>query len=192
MQVSGPHNMLSFKVILVGDSGVGKTSIANRIAHQQFLTNTPATIGTGTYRIVVPVENTQIELKLWDTAGQEKYKSIIPMFKRETSACIIVASVDSTESVEHIVDWNRMMTEDGVEPTIFIAVNKTDLNIPIDDMRDKLMNTFPEVHFVSAKSNYGINELFNQVAYACFNGPVHNTADSTLIEAPVPNRVCCF
>ncbi|EAY08993.1 Ras family protein [Trichomonas vaginalis G3] len=161
MMASNPQtNLMSFKVILFGDSGVEKTSIANRIAHQQFLSSLPSTIAVGNYKVVIPVGNTQVELKLWDTAGQERYKSIIPMFKRETSVCIIVCSVDSPDSINHINDWKKII----------------------------------EAHMVSAKTNDGIVELFDQIAKELISSSV-NCADNMMEQEEKPirkTRFCCL
>lgn len=154
----------------------------------------PSTIAVGNYKVVIPVGNTQVELKLWDTAGQERYKSIIPMFKRETSVCIIVCSVDSPDSINHINDWKKIMEEDGAQPLYYIVVNKTDLNGPIEDIRENLMMHFDEVHMVSAKTNDGIVELFDQIAKELISSSV-NCADNMMEQEEKPirkTRFCCL
>lgn len=166
--------LLSFKVILMGDSGVGKTSLANRQAYKQFSNQLQPTIGTGIFKVVVPVGNFKVELNIWDTAGQDKFKSVIPMYMRDTIVCVLVAAIDSQLTIEHLDEWKALVEKDYSATVCMVAINKTDLQgtpgaKTIEDLRESLMDKYPSIHFVSAKSNTGVEELFSAVATECLN-----------------------
>ena len=92
-----------FKVILVGDSGVGKTCIVVRASKDYFQETAPSTIGFSFLKLNKNIEGQPIELLIWDTAGQERYKSIIQMYYRGAKAAIVV--FDLTNKVRNWM-WN--------------------------------------------------------------------------------------
>ena len=83
------------KIIFLGDQGVGKSSILNRFSQDKFEQNYQATIGLDFHSKNVTIENTNIRLLLYDTAGQEKFKSLIPMYIRDANIIIIVYDITS-------------------------------------------------------------------------------------------------
>lgn len=91
----------TYKVILLGDAGVGKTSICNRKLYGEFRQEKP-TIGIGNSKILIKLDNDNIELSIWDTAGQEEYHSIAPLYIKSALCVIIVASLFDSSSIEHI------------------------------------------------------------------------------------------
>eukprot|EP00997_Jenningsia_sp_PLL12_P007126 NODE_3732_length_737_cov_66.498547_g3139_i0.p1 GENE.NODE_3732_length_737_cov_66.498547_g3139_i0~~NODE_3732_length_737_cov_66.498547_g3139_i0.p1 ORF type:complete len:113 (+),score=16.47 NODE_3732_length_737_cov_66.498547_g3139_i0:39-377(+) len=104
MNSLGSKDLPKFKVILVGDSGVGKTCIVQRAA-QDLFEQSSSTIGFSFQKMQVHVDGKPVSLQLWDTAGQERYKSIIKMYYRNTQAAIIVFDITSEESFESLKLW---------------------------------------------------------------------------------------
>jgi len=84
-----------YKIIFLGDQGVGKSSILNRFAQDKFEPNYQATIGLDFHSKNITIENTSIRLLLYDTAGQEKFKSLIPMYIRDANIIIVVYDITS-------------------------------------------------------------------------------------------------
>ena len=154
-----------YKVILLGDTSVGKTSICNRKIRGQFLQVAP-TLGVANSKIIVDLGTEQVELNIWDTAGQEQYQSITPIYMKNADVCIIVASLFDEKSIENIKKWDQSVRENTENVSIIIAINKTDIigtpPISISDISSNLSNKYGEVFFVSAKNGSGIDELFTQ------------------------------
>lgn len=129
-----------FKVVFVGDSSVGKTSIINIANTGEFLDTTP-TIGACFLVNTYVFDNCQIKLNLWDTAGQEKFRSLTPIFFRDMDIGILVYAVNSLESFNSISFWyESIMAETNHEPMLFLLGNKCDvdtINITEDEENEE-------------------------------------------------------
>ena len=94
---------ISCKVVLVGESGVGKTSIINRYHINVFKPNTPTTGATFVSKIMIlEDEKKSIKFDIWDTAGQEKYRALTKLFYQNAAVCIIVYDIARASSFEEI------------------------------------------------------------------------------------------
>ena len=193
---------LCYKIILVGDSGVGKTSLANKFVYGRFTSILPETIGAGIFKTSVLVGNTSVDLNIWDTAGHERFKSIIPMYCKDVSLCILVASIDSLESIDNIDKWKELV-EQNVSTNFVVAINKMDLKDdgpePISEMetiQDKMIRKYPQVFFVSAKTGIEVSSLFTFVAQEClkyseeFHVNEQQSLDTTLRKGNT-TKSCC-
>ena len=99
---------IAFKVIIVGDSGVGKSCLTMKAIKNTFTEGHNATVGFDFFTFCTLInEATSCRLQIWDTCGQETYKSLITSFYRNTSLAMMVYSIDSQESFEHIKTWHR-------------------------------------------------------------------------------------
>lgn len=119
------------KVVILGDSGVGKTSILFRYIFDKFDNSNLPTLGASfkSKTIPLPSENSQIKLNLWDTAGQEKFKSLTRMYYQEAEAAIIVYDTTFRESFESAKNWVQDLRENANVPDVLIVLvgNKCDL-----------------------------------------------------------------
>ena len=99
---------IAFKVIIVGDSGVGKSCLTMKAIKNTFTEGHNATVGFDFFTFCTLInEATSCKLQIWDTCGQETYKSLITSFYQKTSLAMMVYSIDSQESFEHIKTWHR-------------------------------------------------------------------------------------
>lgn len=162
--------MESHKVILLGDANVGKTSICNRKFRGQF-TPTAPTVGVANSKVVIELSDQRVEMCIWDTAGQEQFQSMTPIYLKNADVCIIVASLFDSASIQHVAKWRQEIVDSIGEVPIIVAVNKIDIigNPPasIGDVTAKLEEQFESIFFVSAKNGTGIDELFTQAAKYC-------------------------
>jgi small GTP-binding protein len=158
----------SFKLILLGDTGVGKTSLVNRRCYQDFDDRTPMTVAATSVSTIVDVGVLKIELKIWDTAGQEQYASLIPMFCRNTDVCLLIADAARLETVDGVRKWEALLDDVGCRPPKVLVLNKCDLRPDLDPATEpKLQNLagwYPRQLLVSAKSGENVNEMFAMAA----------------------------
>ena len=154
-----------YKLIFLGDQGVGKSCILNRFMNDTFTEEYQATIGLDFQSKNVQIDNQDVHLLLYDTAGQEKFRSLIPMYTRDANIILLVYEVTSKESFLHLNDWLNDLTAVKKEDVIFVVVgNKTDL----DDRREVNLeegeNFAKEKDYlfaeVSAKTGDGFSDLF--------------------------------
>ena len=164
---SNPPNpeIPKYKLIFLGDQNVGKSCILNRFMNDTFAEEYQATVGLDFQCKNVKIDNQDINLLLYDTAGQEKFRSLIPMYTRDANIILLVYDITCKESFTHIPDWIKDLTNVNLEDIIFALVgNKNDLD-------DKRVVTTEEAEKyaqekdyifqeVSAKTGDGFSDLF--------------------------------
>ena len=117
----------SIKVILLGDSYVGKSSLLNRLINNEF-SEQQATIAIESRTYTISLNEYSIRMQIWDTAGQEKFNSIISNYYKGTDVGIFIYSINKEESFENVKDWFNVLKEKGNENSISILLgNKKDL-----------------------------------------------------------------
>ena len=102
------------KLVLLGESSVGKSSIVLRMVRHEWTDNQYPTIGASFFKLTVPGDQ-PVHLDIWDTAGQERYRSLASMYSRGASAAIVVYDITSTESFERAKFWIRELLQNGNE-----------------------------------------------------------------------------
>ena len=161
----------SFKVVLVGESGVGKTSIITQFIDQTFQEDIQSTTG-GTFstKSVVCDGGKVLKFEIWDTAGQEKYRSLTTMFYKDANAAVMVYDVTRKESFEELKNyWSGQIRDSSPENIILaIAGNKSDLIehevVDEGEARDFAKELGAIFVSTSAKNSEGINNLFEEIA----------------------------
>jgi len=160
---------LSFKLVLLGESAVGKSSIVLRFVRQDFLEFQEATIGAAFLTQVVNLGDQSIKFEIWDTAGQERYKSLAPMYYRGAAAAIIVYDITSQESFARAKNWVGELQRSGDAAVIIaLAGNKYDLadRRVVEEADARAFAEEKGLMFMetSAKANKNVNELFLAIA----------------------------
>ena len=154
----------TFKIVMIGDSGVGKSCILLRFADDKFNENFYATIGVDFRFKNVMVDDKSVKLQIWDTAGQERFKTITSAYYRGADGIIIVYDITDRNSFAHIKDWlddvNKYKDDN---PLKIIVGNKIDLikdkQINNNDMKTMTAQTGIEIIECSAKDSIKINDL---------------------------------
>ncbi|OHT12604.1 small GTP-binding protein [Tritrichomonas foetus] len=126
---------LSFRIVTIGDSSVGKTSIINRLIHDKFSSNEPGTIGANYQQYYLDINQQRIEMQIWDTAGQEKYRALMPIYFRRSHAALIVYASNNEDSFNHLPSFiHGFQDVVGTDTVIYIVGNKCDLydNMTVD------------------------------------------------------------
>ena len=161
---------LSFKILIIGDSSVGKSCLALRATKGSFNTLYTPTVGFEFFNFYLKIEDENIKLQIWDTCGQEVYRSLISSFYRNSSLAIIVYAIDNLESFNNIENWlNELKTKGNPDISIILVGNKLDL----EDKRQitKEMNSdFCDNHNIryffetSAKTGFNAKNVFIEAA----------------------------
>jgi Ras-related protein Rab-6A len=153
------------KVVLIGDSGVGKTSIYNRCTTDSFIPNNPPTIGVLFSVIERSIKGTSHVINLWDTAGQEAFRSVIPNYTRDADAVILVFSVEKPDSFEHVEKWKSFVLEKAQDPRFYLVGNMVDCPRRIDYDAGFACATKLEMPYfeTSAMTGVGIEELLTVI-----------------------------
>ena len=117
----------SLKIVLLGDSGVGKTTIIARWMTGKYYQSLKPTVGTNHQRKVVQIQEKDVELFIWDTAGQEQFHSLMPMYARNAAAVIIICAIDDISSLKNLQSWINVAKESSEpSPPMILGVNKID------------------------------------------------------------------
>ncbi|GAA6059926.1 hypothetical protein JCM10212_003066 [Sporobolomyces blumeae] len=167
----------SRKLVLLGESAVGKSSLVLQFVKGQFDDYRESTIGAAFLTQTVPVANGNfIKFELWDTAGQERYKSLAPMYYRSSHAAVVVYDITSAASLEKARSWIAELHRQA-DPSIliYLAGNKLDLADGQDGSGDRRQVTQEEAKKfaeeegllwseVSAKTGKGVQEVFQTIA----------------------------
>ena len=163
------------KVVLLGDSGVGKACIISRYISGAFDQNSPTTNGASYASKIVEIANKSVSLDIWDTAGQEKYKSLTKFFYKDAKVAILVYDITQKESFTNMKQyWYEQLKEFGSKDIIIgVAGNKCDM-YEKEDVSENEGKEFAEqigafFEMTSAKNNTGINDLFMNAAQRFFD-----------------------
>lgn len=117
-----------FKIVLIGDSGVGKTNILSRFTLNKFTENSKNTIGADFSSMDLMINNKTIKTQFWDTAGQEKYRAMSSAYYKNCQGAFIVYDITNRESFENLNSWLLELKEHGDKNIlIFLIGNKNDL-----------------------------------------------------------------
>lgn len=158
----------TLRVVLVGDSSVGKTSLLNKLVAHKFNENEQSTVGANYHLYSYFVDGKNVEIQVWDTAGQEKYRSLGPIYFRHAAGAIVVFDLTVKETFDHLGEWINSFTDvAGSETIICIAANKSDLNVacevPIETAEKWAKANGYYFKPTSALTGEGVEELFQQM-----------------------------
>ena len=171
---------LSFKIITIGDSGVGKTAIIKRYVYNCFDSGNLSTIGVNfSFKDIILKNNKRIKLKLIDTAGQEKYRSLSKSYFKNADGVLFVFSLNDLQSFQNLTDWINLFKENTINNKripIYLIGNKDDLEHKVDKkLIDELLQEYNGYEYRSVNAlndnniRIRISELFQEMAEKLFN-----------------------
>ena len=156
---------LTLKVVVVGESGVGKTCVSLRFLTGEFSSQTTPTIAAGFCNAKVKVGKTNINLLIWDTAGQEAYRSLTSQYYRETKIALIMFDLSAPQTMDTVRVWHEKICEvnDGKVVTVLVG-NKSDLEGSrkiTSEQGEKLAESIGALYReTSALTGKGVNDVF--------------------------------
>jgi len=186
------HSM-QFKIILLGDGAVGKTSLAQRFSDDQFSQNYKQTVGVDFFirRLNIP-PNYEVALQIWDIGGQSIGSKMVTNYITGAHAVLLCYDITNYESFANLEDWNRLVTRTftgTTKPYMAIIGNKNDLR-HLTAVRKELHNKFAEENemssfLMSAKSGDQVKQAFFKIAAVLAGAPA-GQPNHIIISAPLP------
>lgn len=155
---------LTLKVVVVGESGVGKTCVSLRFLTGEFSATTTPTIAAGFCNAKLKIGKTNINLLIWDTAGQEAYRSLTSQYYRDTKIAIIMFDLTLPQTIDAVNEWHERICEvnDGRIVTVLVG-NKLDLpdRKVSREQAEKLADSIGALYReASALTGKGVSEIF--------------------------------
>lgn len=163
------HSNNPYKILTLGNSMVGKTSLITKYVDNKFHDSYLSTIGIDYQTKIIEYKGEQVQFNIWDSAGQEKYRSISKQYYKKSDAVILTFDLSSQESFQSIDDWFKEV-KDQTKNNILIVLNGNKSDLP-DDVKtvskteaQKFANNNNLKYFeTSAKTGEGVNELFGYI-----------------------------
>lgn len=185
----------TYRVIVIGNTCVGKTCIINKFIRGTFDPNETQTVG-GFYDSYSEVyENQVIEIQLWDTAGQEQYRSLAPMYYRGAAGAILVFDLTNRDSFEALDEWVKSFRSISGDESILVVVgNKSDLPnriILVPEAKKWAENHGCSYIETSAKTGQGIQDIFSELISSLVRSNQNQTEHVTCQERSNENGKCC-
>jgi small GTP-binding protein len=183
-----------FKVVLMGASSVGKTSLVIRFSRNVFSENQDATIGAAFISREMDTAKGPVALHVWDTAGQERYRALVPRYSQGASAILVVFDLSEAGSLDSARDWFAEAHENHpIGVSWFLVGNKCDLAVAADVEKAKAFAAAHGLAYVetSAKTGQNVDELFARVAVAMAQLPPADPIDLEGLDAQPPKKNCC-
>jgi small GTP-binding protein len=175
------------KVVLLGESGVGKTALASRLVDDAFNLDQPATVGADFRRKTLTVNSQRADLAIWDTAGQEVYRALTPQYYRDAQMALVVFSLIDDRSFKEASYWIDNVRAETPSAVIALAGNKADLNdqrvITVDQAIDLAAEY--KIPFVetSANTGQGVSTVFESMLEAYLE-----KVNESIIQPPAPQE----
>lgn len=171
---------IDLKIVVLGPAGVGKTCVIHRFCNGTFLTSTLSTIGAGFFPHTMQIDETEVNIMLWDTAGEERFRSVAPSLLRGANGLILVYDLASAASFPDVEIYLNMFLDtaeydsDRDLPVLLIG-NKCDLE---QQIAEETISEWAQEHKVknvarvSAKTGEGIQEAIHDFIKEFINAPV--------------------
>lgn len=162
----------NYKIVLLGDTGVGKSSLALRYARGVFFDCCESTVGAAFLTAPATVDGREISLEIWDTAGQERYASLAPMYYRGAVGALVVYDITRPNTFEAAKRWIRELRANLDGCSIVLVANKIDMDPGPATSRHEARKYADDnsLHFVetSAKRAVGVSDAFHY-SVACLS-----------------------
>lgn len=178
---------MSHKVVFIGDTNTGKTSLINFAADKHFTEDVAPSISSRTLAVEIKIDDFVSTLSLWDTPGQDMYQSMSKIYVREAEAVVIVFDLTNPDTFESVDSWKEFVQDVLPDTNYFIVGNKIDLSDQRKVENKDAINLAAELNAcyfeVSALSGEGIGELINEIAKTIVTKPVMQSEKSILEQS---------
>ncbi|EAY11587.1 small GTP-binding protein, putative [Trichomonas vaginalis G3] len=201
MLLAAGSNLKEAKVVMLGSTTVGKSSIVTMLTRGSFSESCASTIGAAFLSKTINLGDQELKLQIWDTGGSERYRAMAPMYFQNANAAIIVYDITSSTSYNDVESWLKELREKGPASIIIaLAGNKSDLDqqrcVATEDAQSFAQkHGIPIFKETSALKGINIQEIFTDVAVAIARGAV-STAPAEQVTLTESNpkdkkKKCC-
>ncbi|KAH0788481.1 small GTP-binding protein [Histomonas meleagridis] len=168
------NNSFHCRVVLIGDASVGKTCLLGQLIDNKFNPSEQSTIGANYQIYNEEIDGIKAEVQIWDTAGQEKFRSLGPIYFRNALGAVAVFDITNKSTFDHLDEWIKSFTDaSGTESTIFVVANKSDMvqeqKISFSQVQAYAEQRGYRAFETSAKTGQGVQELFSELAKTILN-----------------------
>jgi Ras-related protein Rab-11A len=181
-----------FKVVLIGDSAVGKSNLMTRYTQDEFSENTPSTIGVEFMTKGLKIDQRDVKVQIWDTAGQERFRAISRSIYHGAKGAMIVYDITSQSSFDHVPNWLAELRQ-HVAPTaaVMLIGNKSDLahcrQVPTEVAKKYAQDNNLSFLETSALDGANVGEAFRVLAEAIYHEMIGPKADPNK-PTPLPMK----
>jgi len=188
---------LNFKLVLLGDAAVGKSSCVERFVKNEFFEFQQPTIGAAFLTQTVALDDYIVKFEIWDTAGQERYRSLAPMYYRGAAAALVVYDITSTESFQGAKTWIEELQRQGnADIVIGLAGNKMDQEnkreVQKEDGKSYAQENSCIFFETSAKTGENVISIFTQIAKKLPKNVQQTGNDAiTIVPTEEDSKGCC-
>jgi small GTP-binding protein len=205
------YSSSKYKLVLLGERGVGKTSIVNRFVYDKYNYKYEATLGVDFLSKRVNIEKRSVRLQVWDTAGQESFRCLIPSYIKNSHVAVIVYDITDMNSFRQTQKWVNDAKKERDNDVILVLVgNKADMTEMREVDRSEALDKAKEYNALfietSAENGFNVNKLFEDIAQvlpiiepndSCVlsqekSGQInYQTIEQSLDQSPHQNRCKC-
>lgn len=189
------YNSENYKICVCGQEGVGKTALLNRYITGSFISGYKPTIAASFVSSHEIIEDHTITLNIWDTAGQEKYQSMMPLYLRNVDCVLLVFDVTQSNSWDFIEKWFQFEFPNiRPIPLIFICANKIDLepNFDLQLSEEWCLNRDIPFNYTSSMNGKNISQVFNEIAKKLDLNSNKMEIKKNNENLKVKSKNCCF
>ena len=177
-----------FKLLIIGESGVGKTCLLLRFTDDSFTSNHLTTIGIDFKIKIINLENKLIKLQIWDTAGEERFRTITKTYYKGAHGIILTYDVTDINSFKNIRNWIKQIEQNAQNTVCKVLVgNKCDKNdraVSFEEGQKLAKEYGMEFFETSAKSNTNVNETFTFLTKEILKNNETNGNQNIVIDKP--------
>lgn len=200
---TAPSGTYNFKVVLLGEGCVGKTSILLRYIEDKFNDKHLTTLQATFLNKKLNINGKRINLSIWDTAGQEKFHALGPIYYRNSNGAILVYDITDEDSFGKVKNWVKELKKMlGSDIVLVIAGNKVDLEhertVPLEEAESYAKMVGAKHFYTSAKLNQGVEELFLELTREMVERfeqnsqtEVNRTSRVLVVEDETPTQSSC-
>jgi small GTP-binding protein len=186
------------KIIMLGDSGTGKTSIVQRMCHNVFSPEHNATIGGQFVSLTLCLHGETVALDIWDTAGQEGYRALVSFYTRDAQGAILVADPTDGAALLSLPKWITFVRSHVPQVKILLFANKDDLAnrrvVSLDELAQFARDNDCGFAHGSAKTGQGVPDVFERIAESIQTETTPDASPSEtrqLTEGDGSKEACC-
>jgi len=172
----GDDSKVNVKIVIIGEAGVGKTSLMSKFVFNTFDDQLQPTIGCDIHNKTMTIDGKNIEVRLWDTAGCERFQTMLPLYYRGCHGAILVYDVTRRDTFNKLRDWlieleNNLTNDDAVVMIVGNKIDKTGRQVSKEDGNQYAKQRSALFIETSAKTNEGVSIAFEELLMKIIQTP---------------------